>query len=198
MDNRPIGVFDSGLGGLTVVKELKKSSPMKTLSILEIQAGYPTATAAVRPSAARRPQDINFLCSHDVKMIVAACGTVSSVLTDKDVKDVSVPLYRRAAPSSPGGGGPVGQRQNRGDRHHGDSPFRGLWQGHPGIRPEAKVVGRDCPLFVPLVENGLVAPDNEITRLTAKMYLEPFLRSILTPSFWAVPTIPLFMTLSPR
>ena len=43
-----------------------------------------------------------------------------------------------------------------------------------GIRPEAKVVGRDCPLFVPLVENGLVAPDNEITRLTAKMYLEPF------------------------
>ena len=56
MDNRPIGVFDSGLGGLTVVKELKKSSPMKTLSILEIQAGYPTATAAVRPSAAMRPR----------------------------------------------------------------------------------------------------------------------------------------------
>ena len=174
MDNRPIGVFDSGLGGLTVVKELKKILPHENIVYFGDTGRVPYGNRSRETIRRYAAQDINFLCSHDVKMIVAACGTVSSVLTDKDVKDVSVPYtgvllpaaQEAAALSDSGRIGVIGTTATVRSGAYG--------KAIRGIRPEAKVVGRDCPLFVPLVENGLVAPDNEITRLTAKMYLEPF------------------------
>ncbi|MBC8570979.1 glutamate racemase [Zongyangia hominis] len=176
MDKRPIGVFDSGLGGLTVVKELRKILPGEDIIYFGDTGRVPYGTRSRETIRRYAAQDIHFLCSHDVKMVVAACGTVSSVLTDKDVQDIGVPytgVVRPAAQeaASLSQNGKIGVIGTTATVHSG-----AYGKAIRGIRPDAAVVGRDCPLFVPLVENGQVGRDNEITRLTAKMYLEPFFK----------------------
>lgn len=174
MDKRPIGVFDSGLGGLTVVKELKKILPGEDIIYFGDTGRVPYGTRSREMIRRYAAQDIHFLCGHDVKMIVAACGTVSSVLTEKDVKDLGIPYtgvllpaaQEAASLSQSGRIGVIGTTATVRSGAYG--------KAIRSIRPDAAVVGRDCPLFVPLVENGQIARDNEIARLTASMYLEPF------------------------
>lgn len=91
-DNRPIGIFDSGLGGLTALKELRQLLPQEDLIYLATPAAYRTARAALRPCAGLQWKNIRFLQSHDVKMIVAACGTISSIMTDEMIADLQIPF----------------------------------------------------------------------------------------------------------
>ena len=80
MDNRAIGVFDSGLGGLTVVKELHKILPNENIVYLGDTGRVPYGSRSRETIIKYAMEDINFLKSKDVKMIIAACGTVSSTL----------------------------------------------------------------------------------------------------------------------
>ena len=91
MDNRPIGVFDSGLGGLTGVRELRRRLPTRTSSILATPAGCPTAAASPETILQYARQDIAFLLSKDVKCIMAACGTVSSTYPAAEAEKLPVP-----------------------------------------------------------------------------------------------------------
>ena len=78
-DNRPIGVFDSGLGGLTVVKEINRLLPFEDIVYFGDTGRVPYGTKSNETIIKYARQDEKFLLSKDVKMIVAACGTVSSV-----------------------------------------------------------------------------------------------------------------------
>lgn len=79
MDNRPIGVFDSGLGGLTVVRQLLRELPGEDICYFGDTGRVPYGTRSRETIEKYARQDCRFLMGMDVKMIIAACGTVSSV-----------------------------------------------------------------------------------------------------------------------
>ena len=81
MDNRAIGVFDSGLGGLTTVKELRRLLPQENLIYFGDTGRVPYGTRSRETIRQYAMQDIAFLKRHDVKLIIIACGTVCSQLT---------------------------------------------------------------------------------------------------------------------
>lgn len=178
MDNRPIGVFDSGVGGLSVVKELHNTLPGEDIVYFGDTGRVPYGTRSRQTIVKYAAQDIRFLLSQDVKAIVAACGTVSANLTDKDVRALGVrvpytgvvlPSVRTACALS--AGGRIGVIATSASIRSG-AYGRALRK----IQPSAKLFGAACPLLVPLVENGMTCPDNQITRLVLEMYLEPLVR----------------------
>lgn len=172
MDNRPIGVFDSGLGGLTVVRELRKILPNENIVYFGDTGRVPYGTRSRSTITRYTMQDITFLKSKDVKMIVVACGTASSVLTKELTSKIDIPItgviqpaaQSAASLSHSGTIGVIGTTATIRSGAYGKAIH--------AINPTFRVVGKDCPLFVPLVENGMIEKDNEITSLTAKMYLK--------------------------
>ena len=94
MDNRPIGVFDSGLGGLTVVKELMRELPKENIIYFGDTGRVPYGSRGKDTIISYVKQDINFLKSFDIKIILAACGTASSValpnIKESNIKVVGV------------------------------------------------------------------------------------------------------------
>lgn len=173
MDKRPIGVFDSGLGGLTAVRELRRILPGEDIVYFGDTGRVPYGTrgSAIIRQYAR--QDIAFLLGQGVKLILAACGTVSSTYPPEDAAGLPVPYLgvveptarAAAAASRSGKVGVIGTAATV----RSGSYERALH----GLRPEAQTIARACPLFVPLVENGRIAPDDPVSALVAEEYLEP-------------------------
>ena len=172
MDNRPIGVFDSGLGGLTAVKELEKVLPGESVIYFGDTGRVPYGTRSRETVRRYARQDMAFLTRHDVKAVLAACGTVSSTAGDIGAAlpvpyfDVLNPTARAAAKRTRRG--VVGVIGTNATIHSG-SYTKALLRAEPGL----KVFCQACRLFVPLVESGFVEPEEEITYLAAKRYLEP-------------------------
>lgn len=100
MDNRPIGVFDSGLGGLTSVKELMRILPHERILYFGDTGRVPYGSRGRETIRRYAAQDMRFLVEHDVKVVLAACGTVSS--TARDIGDaLPVERRRRFEPAKP-------------------------------------------------------------------------------------------------
>jgi len=176
MDNRPIGVFDSGLGGLTVVRQLLQELPDESIVYFGDTGRVPYGTRS--PETIRRytAEDCRFLRQHDVKMIIAACGTASSVgaevLQGLPIPTVGVvDAAADAAVSATRSGriGVIGTAATVGTDAFG--------KRIRSRRPDAAVFSQACPLFVSLVENGWIEPDNEVTVATAKRYLKPLIEA---------------------
>ena len=91
MDNRPIGVFDSGLGGLTGVRELRKRLPNENIVYFGDTGRVPYGSRSPETILQYARQDIAFLLSKDVKCIMAACGTVSSIYPATEAAKLPVP-----------------------------------------------------------------------------------------------------------
>lgn len=172
MDNRPIGVFDSGLGGLTAVKELEAILPDESIVYLGDTGRVPYGTKSRETVRSYSRQDMSFLISKNVKAVLAACGTVSSTAADIGAQlpvpyfDVVAPTAAAAAAATKNGKiGVIGT----GVTVKSDAYRKALLK----INPQLTVVSRACPLFVPLVENGFISPEDEVTRLVAERYLAP-------------------------
>lgn len=173
MNNNAIGVFDSGLGGLTCVKELNKLIPNENIIYFGDNARVPYGARGRETILEYATQDIAFIKKHNVKMIIAACGTVSSVLgsgktTDGDVAFSGVLLPAAQTACSVTRNGKIGVIGT-------DATIKSGSYGKAirSIRPDVKVIGNSCPLFVPLVENGFTDRDNPVTRLVVEQYLSP-------------------------
>lgn len=170
MDNRPIGVFDSGLGGLTAVKEFSENMPGEDIVYFGDTGRVPYGTRSRETILKYAKQDIAFLKSKNVKMIVAACGTVSSVADGMnlsgDVPFTSVLKPTAAAAAAATKNGKVGIIGTPATIESGSYRHE-LSVLNSGIQ----VFEQGCPLFVPLVENGFIDENNKITRLTAEYYL---------------------------
>ena len=172
MDNRAIGVFDSGLGGLTAVKELHNLLPNENIVYLGDTGRVPYGSRSRETIIKYAQQDIDFLLKKEIKMVVAACGTVSSTLP-KEISgklpvpyvDIVMPAAQEAcALSSRGRIGVVGTNATLKSNAFG--------KAMRSIRGDIKVYGNPCPLLVHLVENGMVEPDNEITTLAVRLILQ--------------------------
>ena len=172
MDNRPIGVFDSGLGGLTAVKELESALPGESIVYFGDNGRVPYGTRSRETVRGYARQDMAFLMGQGVKAVLAACGTVSSVAADIGA-ELPVPYFDVLSPTAQAAqaatrNGKIGVIGTSATIASG-SYERAL----KGIDPSLEIYPQACPLFVPLVENGFVSPEDPVTRLVVERYLVP-------------------------
>lgn len=172
-DSRPIGVFDSGLGGLTVVRRLIARLPRESIVYFGDTARVPYGTKTDETIIRYALQDARFLLSQNVKMIVAACGTASSVAGDELRAALPLPfeeMIRVAAQTA-------AQRSRSGRIGVLGTPATIRSGCHAAqlhrLRPDAQIFPVPCPLFVPLVENGFTDPEDSIVRTVTERTLSP-------------------------
>ena len=174
MDTRPIGVFDSGLGGLSAVRQLKALLPGEDIVYFGDTARVPYGTRSPETIERYARQDCRFLLDRGVKCIIAACGTVSSVAAEA-LTSLPVPTIGVV---SPAGDAALTATRNRRIGLLGTTNtvrsgafLRYLTQKDP----EVQVFAEACPLFVSLVESGWIEQDNEATVAVARRYLGPLM-----------------------
>lgn len=173
MKNKAIGVFDSGLGGLTAVKELIKCLPNENIVYFGDTGRVPYGTRSKETIIKYAAQDARFLLNHNVKMIIAACGTVSSVASslgeELPVKFSGVlePTALACAKATKTGSVAVLGTSATINSHS----YKKLLEQ---ISPDIKVYEQDCPLFVPLVENGFTDKDDIIVKSVVERYVSQF------------------------
>ncbi len=173
MNNSPIGVFDSGMGGLTCVKELNRLMPNEDIIYFGDTARIPYGTRSKETVLNYARQDTEFIRKQGVKMIIAACGTVSSVIgrnkdfvTDIPFTGVLFPTVQAACSKTLNNKiGVIGTAATIKSGAYG-KVIRTL-------NPDIKVYGSSCTLFVPLVESGFTSADDPITKLAVEKYLAP-------------------------
>lgn len=173
-DNRSIGVFDSGLGGLSVVRELESVLPDENIVYFGDTGRVPYGTKSKETIIKYAREDEAFLLSRDVKMIIAACGTVSSVASGTALElpvpfvEVVTPTCVEAAAATRSGRiGIIGTPATVASKSYENLLLK--------LMPGAVITAAACPMFVPLVENGWIERDDVVVVETAKRYLEPLI-----------------------
>lgn len=170
MSWRAIGIFDSGVGGLTVLRELARALPQEDTIYFGDTARVPYGTKSP-DTVIRYSQEIaSFLMTRDIKLLVVACNTASAValpalrrLLPIPVVGVIEPGARRAVEvTKTGVVGVIGTA--------GTIRSSAYSRAIKRLNPKISVLAKPCPLFVPLAEEGWT--DNEIARLTAHQYLD--------------------------
>ena len=167
---RPIGVFDSGVGGLTVAAALMRALPGETILYLGDTARLPYGTKSEQTVARYTQTNVDFLAARGVKAIVVACNTASALAlphldTDLPVWGVIEPGARAAVAATRGRVGIVGTESTV----RSGAYARALRER----RADLEVFVQACPLLVPLVEEGWL--DDPVTEQVAARYLEPLL-----------------------
>ncbi len=171
MDNRPIGVFDSGLGGLTAVRELQRELPHEHIVYFGDTGRVPYGTRSAETLLEYAAQDSRFLLGQDVKMIIAACGTVSSV-AKKVLDSLPVPALGVVEPTAK-----AAARATKSGRIGVIATAATIRSGafERALKAEGDfaVFTQACPLFVSLVEAGWIDPEDTVTQQVAERYLLP-------------------------
>ena len=169
-----IGVFDSGIGGLTVLRRLRAAFPQLDMIYLGDLARVPYGGRSVETITRYAEDDVEFLLRRDVEAVVIACGTVSSNSLDALRGRFGLPIFgvidsaaRRAAESTRTGCvGVIGTQA---------TVKSGAYErAIRAVRGDVQVISRACPLFVPLVENGVPA-DDIVAETVCRRYLEVFI-----------------------
>ncbi len=174
MDNRAIGVFDSGLGGLTAVRELRRILPNEDIVFFGDTGRVPYGSRSPHIIKEYAKECMDFLERQQVKMILVACGTVSSVLGEDMEKGRKIPCMGVLEPTVKAAVCAT-KNKNIGLIATATTVASGSYEKLCAkLLPEAEFTGKGCPLFVPLVENGYFGADCEVTRLVAKDYLSAF------------------------
>lgn len=153
---KPIGVFDSGIGGLTVVKKLLSSLPEESIVYFGDTARVPYGSKSNSTVIEYAFEDSKFLLSKNVKVIVVACNTVSSIAIDELKKNFDLPIIGMINPGAQlavkktrnGKIGVIGTRATISSKAYSNEIKK--------INPKIKVFEKACPLFVPLAEEGWV------------------------------------------
>ncbi|HKX13071.1 MAG TPA: glutamate racemase [bacterium] len=168
----PIGIFDSGLGGLTVLREIEKALPSEDLIYVGDTARVPYGIKSAETVTRYSREICDFLVSRGVKAIVVACNTSSALALESIRPLYSIPLLGVIEPGAQAAAAAT-RRQSIGViGTEGTVKSQSYPQAIRRRLPEAKVESRACPLFVPLVEEGWAR--HEITRQVAEVYLSPW------------------------
>lgn len=165
-----IGVFDSGIGGLTVVSALRRRLPAESIVYLGDTARLPYGSKSPDTVTQYTRKNLDFLLAQGVKAVVVACNTASALALPSLAPRVPTwgvvePGARRAAAATGGRVGVIGTESTV----RSDAYARALAR----IAPDVEVISRPCPLFVPLVEEGW--HDDPVTEEVARRYLAPLL-----------------------
>jgi len=174
MDKRPIGVLDSGLGGLTAAGELMRAVPNEDLIYFGDTGRVPYGTRSRETIFKYTIQDIKFLLSFDIKLLVVACGTISSLVLSDVKKLFDIPMIGVVSPAAKNAAeatksGRVGVIATPGTIACGAFERELL-----RISPSVKCSSVACPLFVPLVENGRFLRGDSVIETVAGEYLSSF------------------------
>mgnify|MGYP002731984649 CR=1 FL=1 len=170
--NAPIGVFDSGVGGLTVVREIMRQIPNEKIIYFGDTARVPYGSKSKETITRYSRQIVRFLESQDVKAIVIACNTASAYALSELEKEVNIPIIGVVKPGAKVAAeatknGKIGVIATEG------TISSGIYSSYiKEIKKDAKVIGKACPLFVPLVEEGLW--EDPVTDEIARRYLTEF------------------------
>ncbi|HWS43077.1 MAG TPA: glutamate racemase [Pseudoflavonifractor sp.] len=173
MDRRPIGVFDSGLGGLTAVRELMRLLPGEDIVYFGDTGRVPYGSRSRDTIIKYARQDVAFLRTFDLKAIVIACGTVSTTALEVLEAENAIPILgvvgpavaEAAAATRCGKVGLIGTQATIRTRAYEKALAR--------LQPGAEVIALACPLLVPLVENGRFRPGDRVAELVVEEYLSP-------------------------
>ncbi len=174
-DNRAIGVFDSGLGGLTAVKELMNILPHENIIYFGDTGRVPYGTRSNETIIKYVRQDIKFLLTHQVKAIVAACGTASSVALDSLKREFEIPLIGVLEPVCKAAVSKTKNKRIGVLGTPGTINSGSYKKGITALMPDAFVYEKACPMFVPLVENGYL--QSEATYIIAREYLDSLIEN---------------------
>lgn len=174
--HNPIGIFDSGLGGLTAVREIQQIMPHEDIIYFGDTGRVPYGSKSRDAINKYARQDARFLKQAGVKMLVAACGTVSSVAPDLS-EEMGLPYTGVVNPTcftamqvtKNGRIGVIGTAATINSHS-----YKRRIQAK---RPDFMVLEEHCQLFVSFVENGLVDPDDELVQLMVRRYMAPFKES---------------------
>ena len=166
---KPIGVFDSGIGGLTVVKELKRQLPAEDIVYFGDTAHLPYGTKSADTIIRFTLDNIIFLLKKDVKVIIVACNTASSLALPAIRKHFRVPIVGVIQPGARQAAeitktnqiGVIGTKSTISSNAYERELKR--------INPKIKVISKACPLFVSLVEEGWF--NNSTTKQITREYL---------------------------
>jgi glutamate racemase len=168
---QPIGVFDSGVGGLTVVKELIAQMPGEDIIYFGDTARVPYGIKSKETVIKFSIENILYLLSHDVKLICVACNTVSSLALPVIKHHFKVPIVGVLSPAVREA---VYASQNKRIGvigTHGTIKSRAYETEIKQLDPDIKVITQACPLFVPFVEEGWTS--GKVVAEVAKTYLKP-------------------------
>ena len=175
LNHAPIGVFDSGVGGLTVAREIMRQIPDERIVYFGDTARVPYGSKSPNTIIRYSRQIIRFLRTKNVKAIVVACNTASAFALETIKPELDIPIIGVVKP-----GAKVAARTTENGKI-------GVIGTEGTIRSEiytktihrenkdAQVMGRACPLFVPLVEEGWIK--DPVTVAVAERYLQPFKES---------------------
>lgn len=172
MDNRPIGIFDSGLGGLTAVMALRRLMPEENIVYFADSARVPYGEKSREALLVMARQDLDLLASLSAKAIIAACGTVSSnaaqileryPLPVCGVLKPGIEAMRRVP-----GTAPLGIIATEASIRAGTFR-RALVEKAPG----REIIDLACPDFVPLIESGHISPEDPALRCAVEQALAP-------------------------
>lgn len=165
----PVGVFDSGIGGLTVAREIMRQLPNEKMIYFGDTARVPYGSKSKDTVTKYSRQIVRFLRTQQVKAIVVACNTASAYALDEIEKETDIPMVDVVKPGAKtavettrnGQIGVIGTEGTIGS---------GIYSRYiQDMKPDIRVIGKACPLFVPLVEEGLW--QDPVTDEIARRYL---------------------------
>jgi glutamate racemase len=172
MDKRPIGVFDSGVGGLTVFREIAAALPHETLVYLGDSARVPYGTKSPETIQRYALEAARFLTARDIKLFVVACNTASAAALPVLEREVAVPVIgviepgaRAAVAATKGRIGVIATEGTVRSRAYSEAIAR--------LDEDVEVHEQACPLFVPLAEEGWA--NTHVASEIAEVYLRPLL-----------------------
>lgn len=173
MDTRPIGVFDSGLGGLTVVKSMIKALPNENIVYFGDTGRVPYGNKSKETLLRFVRQDIELLISNNVKAIVIACNTADSMALKEMTQIFDIPIIGVVAPA-----GKMAALTTKNKRVGVIATAATVSSGAynsviSAADPKISVYSKACPLLVPLVEEGRVFPGDIVTETVLCEYLTP-------------------------
>ncbi len=169
--SRPIGIFDSGIGGLTVLKEIVREIPGEDIVYFGDTAHLPYGTKSKETITKFSMDNVNFLKDFNTKIVIVACNTASSLSLDALKEHFEIPIIgviepgakQAIAKTKTGRIGVIGTKATIGSGSYEACLKR--------LDPAVKVYSQACPLFVPFVEEGWL--EGEVISKVARVYLEP-------------------------
>ncbi|MGK2858186.1 MAG: glutamate racemase [Thermoanaerobaculia bacterium] len=173
MDSRPIGVFDSGVGGLTVFREIARALPNEPLVYLGDSARVPYGTKSPETVQRYAREAAHYLLEHGVKMLVVACNTATAAALPLLEAELPIPVVGVVAPGARAAA--VATRGRVGViATEGTVRSRAYTRAINAISPGIEVLEQPCPLFVALAEEGWAGTN--VAREVAEVYLAPLLK----------------------
>ena len=184
-NNAPIGVFDSGVGGLTVAREITRQLPNESIVYFGDTARVPYGSKSKNTIIRYSRQIVHFLRTKDVKAIVVACNTASAFALDTIEKELDIPVIGVVKP------GAIAAIETTKNKRIGIIGTEGTIKSKlyteyiRSIDPEIIVIGKACPLFCPLVEEGML--HDEVTDEIARRYLDELKEPKHRQSYFRLP-----------